>query len=98
MKRVTCPHCGQRFRTSNHDSGNFELQGRSGGRAIIKCEECGNGMLVGLVGRAKPISAQAWAQHQAYMWKEFDSPEARARHAADVEERMRRIDEEFGSD
>ncbi|MDQ2911374.1 MAG: hypothetical protein M3R39_10250 [Actinomycetota bacterium] len=89
MTRVTCPHCGQRFKSSKPESGNFELQGRSGGKAIIKCEDCGNGMLVGLIGKAQPIPAEAWAKHQAYMWEEFDSPEAQARTAAEVEEAVR---------
>lgn len=85
MTSVTCPHCGQRFVTHRQESGNFSLQGRSGGKAIIKCEDCGNGMLVGLIGRAKPIPAEKWSAHQAYMWEQFDSPEAETRLADELE-------------
>jgi hypothetical protein len=63
MPGVTCPHCGQWFKTSKPESGNFELQGGSGGKTIIKCGECGNGMVVGLMGKATPIAPEAWAQH-----------------------------------
>jgi predicted metal-binding protein len=90
MARVTCPHCGQRFKSSKPESGNFDLQGRSGGKAIIKCGDCGNGMLVGLIGKATPIPAEAWAEHQASMWEHFDSPEAPARHTDEVDEVIRR--------
>jgi hypothetical protein len=96
MPRVTCPHCGQRFKTHKPDSGDFKLQGRSGGKAVIKCGVCGNGMLVGVFGKAIPIPADRWAEHQAYMWEHFDSPEAQERMSAEIEESISRIDEEYG--
>jgi hypothetical protein len=94
---VTCPHCGQRFKSNKPETGNFELQGRSGAKAIIKCGECGNGMLVGVLAKARPIPAETWAKHQAYMWEQFDSPEARERHATETEERLRRVRDQFPS-
>jgi hypothetical protein len=86
MARVTCPHCGQEFKSNKPESGNFEIQGRSGGKAVIKCQDCGHGMLVGLTGKAQPIPADRWAEHQKRMWEEFDSPEAQARERARIDE------------
>ncbi len=94
LSRVKCPSCGQAFDTSKPDSGNFELQGRSGSKAIIRCDDCGNGMLVGLMGRAKAIPDSEWADHQTYMWDNFDSPEAKARSAARIDEIVGRINQE----
>jgi hypothetical protein len=86
VPRVTCPHCGQRFVSSDSESGTFELQGRVGSKAIIKCGDCGNGMLVGVFSKAKPIPEQAWIEHQSYIWEQFDSPEAKRRSAEDLNE------------
>jgi phage/plasmid primase-like uncharacterized protein len=92
MKRVACPHCGQQFKTSDPDSGRFEFQGRASGKVIIKCGQCGNGMLVGLFGRPKAIDATSWEQHQIYMWDHFDSPEAQERFRAETSARLNAID------
>lgn len=43
-------------------------------------------MLVGLMGKAEPIPADRWAEHQKWMWDEFDSPEAQARERARIDE------------
>jgi hypothetical protein len=52
-------------------------------------------MLVGLLGKAKPIPAEAWTEHQAFMWEHFDSPEAQAHQSAEVEEALRRVEQEY---
>ena len=69
-----------------------------GGKSIIKCGGCGNGMLKGMFGKPRPIPADVWAKHQAYMWEHFDSPEARARSMQETEEILRRVREEGSGD
>jgi hypothetical protein len=39
---------------------------------------CGNGMVVGLIGKATLVRSDAWTQHQASIWEHSDSPDAEA--------------------
>lgn len=89
-----CPWCDQHGRTETGDDAALQLQGRSGRRAIARCNNCGNGMLVPLLGGTRRVDPEAWSHHQSVMSERFDSPEAKNRRAAEIDEALRRIDEE----
>ncbi|MHB8278029.1 MAG: hypothetical protein ACYDIA_10310 [Candidatus Humimicrobiaceae bacterium] len=48
LKKQTCPNCKQRSNPIAR-RGNWEVNGRMGSASIIKCTNCGAGLVMGLI-------------------------------------------------
>lgn len=85
--KVLCPSCGQRFNTSEPQSGDFELRGRYENTPVVKCLKCGQLAFLRLLRRrADPVPADV-ATHLKREWAAWTSPYATAIRWAEREER-----------
>ena len=48
FKKQTCPNCKQRSNPIAR-RGNWEVSGRMGSASVIKCTNCGTGLVMGLI-------------------------------------------------
>lgn len=48
LKKQTCPNCKQRSNPIAR-RGNWEVSGRMGNASVIKCTNCGAGLVMGLI-------------------------------------------------
>lgn len=71
---IKCPVCRNEGKAAKEGEGAFEMKGRYRGKAVVKCNKCGKGLLVGLfsgtlLGKPKIIFVDEEAE-QIYTYSE----------------------------
>ncbi len=64
MRNFRCPKCGNRSKDFDGSDGGFELRGGLQNKLVLKCRQCGAGLLRRgiLSSRLTPIPADTWAE------------------------------------